>query len=488
MEMWNTIVQTAMLGTAKKPVPVSDLGTQGSIVAANDTLDREEQLLQLAALAFNYRQAGVQPLYKEGVGITPAPAEEKTYCNPAAAQALKEVLDEDSIGLLQLWLQQCVRAQQLLPPLLLPALLQKSVQQKTLRPAVELCMGNRGRWLCGFHKEWLALPAMSEEDRWQTGTPDMRKQVLQQIRETDPAKALEWLQQTWPQENAGTRASLLKLLHTNISEQDLPWLETLLTDKSQKVKDEALLLLQKLPGSTVIQHFWQLAQQVISLSPSGISIQLPAEVDDRIYELGIDKTAGKNNQADEAGIIYQLFSFIPPQYWEGFFAQNAEGVWRLLSAKPHTAAVLPAIGLAAGRFKNADWAELFTTDDQRYYPELLPLLTPQLREAYLLARFSEVGEMAVTWLTEHTQEELSLPLAKAVLGYTSANPYLYTRIFYNKNIRLFPVAVAAELAACAPANEYQRNAWNNTCEYIRRLLQLKQTIIHSFPSSLSFIK
>lgn len=484
MELWNTIVQTAMLGTAKKPVPVTGLDAAGSSVLANATLDREEQFLQLASLAFNYRQAGVQPLLKEGVGITPAPAEEKPYCSAAAAQALTEVLEEDSIGLLQLWLQRCVQSQQLLPPVLLPALLQKSVQQKTLRPLVEQCMGHRGRWLCGFHKEWLALPALSEEERWQTGTPDMRKQVLQQLRETNPAKALEWLQQTWPQENAGTRAVLLKILHTNLSAQDLPWLETLLTEKSQKVKDEALLLLQKLPGSSVIQRFWQLAQQVITLSASGISIQLPAQVDDAVYDLGIDKTVGKNNQADENSIIYQLFSFIPPQYWETFFTQNPEGIWRLLSAKPHTAAVLPAIGLAAGRFKNADWAEVFTADDQRYYPELLPLLTPRLREAYLLARFSEVGEMAVTYLTEHTQEELSLPLAKAVLGYTSANPYLYTRIFYNKHIRLFPVAVAAELASCAPANEYQRNAWNNTSEYIQKLLQLKQTIIQSFPLSL----
>lgn len=487
MELWNNIIQTAMLGTAKKPLNTSLLPpameAAAAAVTANAALDREEQFLQLASLAFNYRQAGVAPLQKSGVTITPAPAEEKPYCSAAAAQVLKDILEEDSAGLLLLWLQHCVEAGQLLPPVLLPVLLQKSIQQKALRHLLEQCMGHRGQWLCAFNANWQGIAATTDEERWQTGAPEVRKQVLQQVRSTSPAQAREWLQQTWPQESAGSKAGLLKVLQENLGPDDLSWLETVITEKSQKVKDEALVLLQQLPGSSVVERFWQLAQQVITLTPAGISIQLPEQIDEVVFNTGIDKTTGKNNAEDENNIIYQLVSFIPPHYWESFFQQTPEVIGRMLAARPHTAFILPAVGLAAGRFKNREWAVLFTTDQQRYYPELLPLLTPLQREAYLLERFSDMAEMAVNYLTAHTNEELSLPLAKAVLTYTSANPYLFTRIFYNKNIRLFPVAVGEVLSACSPANEYQHNAWNNTCEYIRRLLQLKKQTIQSFPIS-----
>ncbi|NOT92083.1 DUF5691 domain-containing protein [Ferruginibacter sp.] len=93
MEFWNNIINTSMIGTDKKNISATelpdDLTEVAALINANNNLDKEENFLQVAAVAFNYRQSGVQPLHKETVHLPAAPAEEKKYCNAAAVQALK---------------------------------------------------------------------------------------------------------------------------------------------------------------------------------------------------------------------------------------------------------------------------------------------------------------------------------------------------------------------------------------------------------------
>jgi len=60
---------------------------------------RKKNFLQVAAVAFNYRQSGIQPLHKETVNLPAAPAEEKRYCSAAAIQALKDIQSEESTPL-----------------------------------------------------------------------------------------------------------------------------------------------------------------------------------------------------------------------------------------------------------------------------------------------------------------------------------------------------------------------------------------------------
>src|SRR4051812_36223476 len=158
MQFWNNIIQTAMLGTDKKQLSSAELpealAAISTVITGNTALDKEEQFLQLASLALNYRQSGTQPLHKEGINIPLAPPEEKPYCNNRASGVLKDIVEEDSHPLLILWLQHCANAAQLAPPSLLPVLLDKATQHKTLRTAVEKVMGKRGEWLCAFNPNW----------------------------------------------------------------------------------------------------------------------------------------------------------------------------------------------------------------------------------------------------------------------------------------------------------------------------------------------
>src|SRR5688572_5759090 len=157
MQFWDTIINTAMIGTDKKQVGVAELPADlvgpATTIHNNDSTDKEQKFLQLAAVAFNFRQSGVSPLQKE-VNISPAPTEEKEYCNAVATQTLKDILSEESIPLLKFWLQHCDRKQQIANPETLPALLNTGTQYKNLQVLIASCCGKRGEWLSGYNHAW----------------------------------------------------------------------------------------------------------------------------------------------------------------------------------------------------------------------------------------------------------------------------------------------------------------------------------------------
>ena len=99
MQTWDQIINTALLGTDKRPLAANELPVElaeAAVLVQNNTTDKEEQFLQTAALVFNYRQCGVMPLQKEGVTIVKAAAEEKRYCSVLAMQTLNDILDSES--------------------------------------------------------------------------------------------------------------------------------------------------------------------------------------------------------------------------------------------------------------------------------------------------------------------------------------------------------------------------------------------------------
>jgi len=489
MQFWNNIIQTAMLGTKRKQVTADELpevlSDAVTVITGNTNIDKEEQFLQIVSLAFNYRQCGVQPLHKE-ISIPPAPAEEKPYCIPKAFMVLKDILEEDADSLLQLWLQLCSRKGQLIPPSLLPALLDKATLQKKLRTLVEDCMGKRGEWLSAFNKSWNFTAAETAEERWLTGKPEQRKEVLEHLRATNPALARQWIQETWAQENANSKAELLKAFHVNPDAKDVEWLESIMTEKSQKVKEEALNLLRQIPLSSIIQHYWQLVQESVRLkkesaflgltSKNVLTIQVPADIN----EVGIEKISNQKEFTDEEFILYQLVGYIPPYFWEEYFQSTPADILQLFGRHKTSAKLIPAIVTATARFKELTWAPLFTGDKDRHYVSLLPLLSDTERDAYLLKNFEQMIDMVIPFLTTENTREWALPIARAVLKHTAANSYQYNRSFYNRHIHFIPVEIAPELDNFLPAEAYQQHTWRTNADYIRKLLQLKQRTIQSF--------
>ncbi|BAV07776.1 hypothetical protein SAMN05421788_103126 [Filimonas lacunae] len=493
MEFWNQVIQTAMLGTGKQTLTGAQLpaalAKPVEVITANTAIDKEEQFLQLAAMALNYRQSGYMPLQTQEATITIAAAEEKPYCSNAAAVVLKALLEEDNTELLLLWLQSCVQAGQLVPPSLLPALLQQATQHKALRGVLENCMGKRGQWLCGFNTNWHISVAESEEERWQTGTPEQRFRALQQVRSTQPDVAREWLQQTWPQESAATRAELLKALYANLGAADIEWLQSLITDKSKKVKEEAWKMLTRIPQSPIVQQYQQVLQRAVTLgigkallglsSKPLLQVQPPVAVPAVLLESGIAGKTAFTEYTNEEYIIYQLIETVPPDTFTQWWQVTEDKVLEYFQKGDNTSRFIPALATATRRFRSKEWAMAFTRQVPEFYKDFIHLLPAAQQEAYCYKHF-QGNEEAVLEVLLQAHETWSVAIAKEICAYTARHTYQYNRSFYSKHIRLLPMALATELEACTPSDVYQRNVWGNTSEHIRHLLQLKQKTTQSF--------
>lgn len=493
MQFWNHIITTSMIGTDKKTVAITDLpdslSSAATTILENKETDKEDIFLQLASLAFNYRQCAVSSLQKEQVTLPPAPAEEKEYCHSLAHQVLKDILSEESIPLLKFWLELCEEKNKLVPPKMIASLFSACEQQKSLHFLVGACCGNRGEWLSRFNAAWNFSAGESNEELFQTGTLEQRKTVLKTLRKTDPNKARAWLQKVWPQEDATTKTTLLEVLRINIGAEDIPFLESLSTEKSKKVKDESVNLLKQIPDSTIIKKYQELIRKSVSVKKEKsllnfmgkmvLDFQLPSQLEEDIFKSGIEKLSGQKNITDESFIFYQLISYIPPEFWEAHFNLSPKEIVDLFNRSEEGKNNLPALGLAAGRFKNKNWAPHIIDIDDHFYIEIISLLTPDKREKYFMQHITRSPDAVITTAIK-SEKEWSLELTQQIFKFTAKNSYQYTRSFYNQHIQLIPEKIAGMLEKCMPSEEPMKSTWSNTSEYIMKLIQLKSQTIQSF--------
>lgn len=492
MLFWDNIINTAMIGTDKKQIGIAelpaDLAEPITVIHNNGTTDKEQKFLQLAAVAFNFRQSGVTPLQKE-VNTSPAPAEEKKYCNALATQTLKDILSEESIPLLKFWLQHCDRRQQLATPETLPVLLDTGTQYKNLQVLIASCCGKRGEWLSGYNDAWKFSSTQTGEELWQTGTQEQRKIIFKETRKLNPAQAREWLQQTWSQEDANTKLGFLELMPENISENDIAFLESLSTEKSKKVKEEALKLLKQIPGSAIVKQYQELLQQSVLIkkekallgiiSKTNLEFKLPGSFDEAIFKTGIEKLSSSKEITDEEFIIYQLIQSVPPSFWEKQLGGDPKAIIDLFQKDITGKKMIPALVIAITRFNDTRWALYFMQYSEVFYIDIIPLLQSQQQEAYSNKFFDNYPDNIIQYATER-ETEWSIELTKNIFKYTAKNHYQYNRSFYNQHIHLIPGSAVTELERCAPPEEHLRNTWSNTSDYIIKLITLKIQTLKAF--------
>ena len=493
MEYWSNIINTAMIGTDKKMISDNELPSalteMVSLIRLNDQIDKEEKFLQIAALALNYRQAGVQPLHKETVRLQPSPAEEKSYCSKSALQVLKDIQSEDSIPLLKFWLQQAEAKRQLVHPELIPSLLAAGAQTKSLQILVAVCCGKRGEWLSRFNELWNFSLNQTAEQLWQTGTPEQRRTIFRQTRISDPSLARVWLQQTWAQEDANTKAAFLEIFAINISEADISFLESASTKKSKKVKEEAIGLLKKIPSAAVVQWYQRELQQSVELKKEkallGLSsklvlkFHLPATIDEAIFKTGIEKLSNDKAFTDDEFIIYQLIRSVPPAFWQSHFSAGPQTVIDIFQKDSIGKKMMPALVIATANFKDEAWASNLSQHSEIFYMELLPLLPVQQQEHFSNKFFAQFPDNIIQFAVQR-ETEWSVELTKNIFIHIAKNPYNFTRSFFSQYIHLIPAPIIAELEKCTPPEEHLRIMWSNTSDYIIKLITLKVQTLKAF--------
>lgn len=482
-----------MIGTDKKNISSAELPASllepANIIFENGSSDKEEKFLQIASLLFNFRQSGIMPLKKEQVTIPIAAPEEKHYCNNKAQQVLKDILYEESIPLLKFWMQQCDGNDQIVHPDMAATLLEIATTQKSLQSLIAKCCGKRGEWLSQFNHAWNFSTTQSSEELWQTGTPEQRRTVLKEMRAIDPANARSWVQQVWPQEDAATRTSFLEILKDNVSHDDIAFLETISTDKSKKVKEAALDLLKQIPSSPIVLLYQQILEQAVYLkkekallglsSKTTLHFNLPASIDEAVFKSGIEKLSNNKEFTDDAFIISQLIKSVPPSFWEKQLQLKPEEIIQTFQKDATGKKMIPSLVISIRQFRDNNWAIAMMEHSDVFYIDIIPLLPLQQQDIYSVKFFEQFPDQILQDATAR-EEEWNIELALLILRHTAKSPNQYNRSFYNQNIHLIPGKAALSLEKFTPTEDYFKNTWSNTSEYILKLLSLKAQTLQSF--------
>jgi hypothetical protein len=451
-------------------------------------MEPEERMLALLATAAQLRAHGQTPPKPEGISINTAAAESKPYCPAKPLQLLPAILAEESRPLLQQWLDACIAKGWIVTPDLLPSLLETGFRQHIPAPLLLKAGGERAAWLGRLHPAWRLEPTETLEEVWFEGKLEDRKKALARMRQEHPAAGSEALMVVWTEENAAGRTTLLRQLEVNLSEADLPWLESLLAEKSKQVRDVAVDLLKRLPQSSVVKSYEQVLVASVRIktekallgmiSKRLIDINLPGTINEAIYQTGIQKL-GNAAVNDELFLVYQLAAAVPPAFWESHLAFSPKEIIDLLGKKEETASLLTAIATAALTFNDQTWATALAENSGLFLEKILPLLPELLAEQYVIPHWPQAQDAIIKWAAAR-QTAWSPELATLILTHTARNPYQYTRAFFREVAHLLPLSVLGILEEIKPTEHYYLQMWNSYADLIRRLIQLKQDIQSAF--------
>jgi hypothetical protein len=331
----DAIVTAALVGTAQQSRP--DITTGTALDSLTEKLEEGETernlLLSVGAWAV-YRRAGYVAEAIPGVP-EPAPADSLPACSRQVLALLRDLFEGEHRELLPEALEHLRIAGLRLPHELLPTAL--NVQSAELRSSVFPVLSERGCWLSQFNPgwSWVAqhLPGTKDmqlteaETLWQEGTLGQRTTILRLVRETDPAKARDWLAAVWKQEKAEARAQLLGTFETGLSSEDEPFLEKALDDKAGSVRSTASLLLARIPTSAFAQRMQARAAAMLSFSPGTLTVTPPQEIGKDWQRDGIVASPPPGvgiGISERAYWFRQVMALVPPGFWEERFGVPAE--------------------------------------------------------------------------------------------------------------------------------------------------------------------
>jgi hypothetical protein len=494
MNIWNQVINTALLGTDKKQISHDELPAHlagiEEIMAANLQQDNEEKFLNLAAVILNYRQCGRASFKTQAMAQPVAEPELKSYASLKAIQILRDIMEEENnVPLLQFWLKHCIAAEQLITPDMIPALMNIAEQQKFLREQIQKVSGKRGEWLSRLNPSWNFSISPDQTGVWETGNPEERKYFIKQLRLTDPEQARTLMMQVWDKENANAKIEFIKLLRENVNPDDLEWLESLMTEKSSKLRDEITGLLKRIPGSGIIELYWETLRKMVFLkkeksllgmmNKTFLQIELPSTFEEAVIKTGIEKLSNNKLFSDEEFYVFQLMNYIPPFYWEKYFETSPENIIQYFQKDKSTQKYLQAFVKAVIRYKDLSWAIAFMQHSEIFYIDLIPLLPNRQKEFYCLKYFDQFPDGIIEYAGLF-ENSWSTELSNAIFSHASKNPYQYNKSFFNKNIDRLPIHMNESIQYIKPAEEHLHNQWIKTSAHIQKLHTIQQQILKAF--------
>lgn len=485
--MTEEIIKAALLGTGKyTPQPSAALGSTGSRIAGLTT-DKEDKFLKLAITALLYEEAGRKPLAVEET-MPVCPAEVKPAISHNLANRIGAALQSKDEVLFRYFIHTVLVSGAVMPSSLVPFILHKALDSRKDALSLIAVCGESGKWLCGLNPEWQKLSGdVVEENVWDTGSFEARKQYLSQLRTTDPSAALALLTDSIDKENAANRAAFIDVLDINLSLADEPLLLLCLSDKSQKVKESANSLLQKLQGSAVNQRYLDHLLRVILIKDERymlISKRKTLTIDesplpgDDIYSSGIGKVSSDKGVPDYLYAIGQMLRYIDPAILSARLSVTADELITLLLQHKDGDYLRPFMAAAAVRFSNRVWAAKLLGDSKVVPISLLDALPPAERVHYY-GQFVATGLPALLgYLFDEQYTPMPLALAKQVMEQLAKEPYSIQQPTYQRLALHVPANAMETLINLreAPGQEYQQKYFKAQVAEMVRIMDIKNSI------------
>ena len=357
-----TLVATALVGTAQRPNADTATGTPlDAVTAAAPSGEAERALLLQAGAWAVYTQAGYVA-ERDYPPVDPAPIETLPACSPSAALLLDNLLKGMQSQLLPEALDRLRLGGLRLPHELLPAAL--GVRDEGRRAALLPVLGERGRWLSRFNPAWSwvekllpvaggALPT-NAENIWQEGTAAQRAALLRSLRASDPVQARDWLDAVWKQEKADVRFQLLDSFVVGLSAADEPFLEQTLDDRSANVRLLAAKLLARIPSSALAARMRERADDQLTLVKGKIDAA-PQTLDKEWLRDGIvEKAPAGFGQG--GWWLAQILSLVLPSHWEERFGMAPEQLLTAAAKSNWEGQIVIGWSQAADLFRASSWA------------------------------------------------------------------------------------------------------------------------------------
>jgi hypothetical protein len=405
-QWWDHLRTTALVGTARREVPpIPDLGPAVRVAAT-----REETLLDAAALGDAVRRAGRLADRAPDPDV-PAPDEGAAPAPAPAAQLLELLLTQGPVAagarvtLIVHWLECAAAAGRIVPPRLLPTLLDSATPMSALRPKVRPVLGERGAWLAARNPAWSWVV-----DGLESPAGDRVGGIIA-VRRADPDAGRELVESALGA-GAQERALAVAALSVGLGPGDEDFLEHCLDDRARAVREEAQRLLDRLPGSARAARMTERLRPLLHVTGTvrkQLDVLLPDDPDAAAVRDGLVDPGPRGSR--RARWRDQLILGAPLDVWTDVARGGPDKALGML--RDHDGAIARALaGAAAGR-GDLDWGRALLA---RIHDSRLVALLPKVeRDDYLVARLSRESLVKIAGELQQAPRPWGPRLSKAVL-------------------------------------------------------------------------
>jgi hypothetical protein len=435
MTYWTELVDAAVLGSRRGRLPQpavmlaelaqTDEGPGGG--QADGTA-----LLRQAALASRARRAGYVATEASGrPAPTPARRDDRPEVSFAARQRLAELLTAGRSELVTEWVRLLGRVGRRPPQALLPALLTSAAGNQQLRDELAPVLGPLAAWLATATRNpewsWVSAARTSQPDvsNWATADHRTRRELLELVRQIDPAAGRELVESTWSGDGARDRAAFVSGLAIGLSSSDELLLGRALTDRSFEVRRVATELLTRLPGTEVARRAASRAAAAVRSGGGALAVSPPKELTAEMAADGLESGA-RAGAGHRGAMLTQIVAAPPLTWWSGHTGLPPARLLALAERTDWADALRNGWTTAALRESDPAWIlallDLSRTHVGPYAAQLMNALAPADLAGWLAGRPGDPLFEAFELVPGPWPEELSATVRDYVVRKLRADP------------------------------------------------------------------